>query len=97
MQGEYVRTQGRSSGQRQRISVGSHAESHPVPGNEIAAVTIGSDTANLDAAVSVARSGNDLTSKPNDLGRMHLRIHPQGNGWRLPHALYNRHATRRYG
>jgi len=48
---KHVRTQSRSGGQRQRIPVGPHAESHAPTGNEISAVTIGSDAADPDAAV----------------------------------------------
>jgi hypothetical protein len=51
------------------------------------AVTIGSDAANPDAAIPVARPGHDLAAKPGDLGGMHLRIHPQGNRRRPLRAL----------
>ena len=50
------------------------------------AVTIGSDAANPDAAIPVARPGHDLAAKPDDLGGMHLRINPQGGRRRPPHA-----------
>jgi hypothetical protein len=86
MQREHVRTQSRSGGQRQRIPVGPHAESHARTGNEIAPVTVGSDAAHPDAAISVARSGHDLAAKPGDPGGMHLGINPQGNRRRPPHA-----------
>jgi hypothetical protein len=33
------------------------------------------------SAISVARSDHDLPAKPRDLGRMRLRINPQGNRW----------------
>ena len=79
MQCEHVRTQSRSGGQRQRIPVGPHAESHARTGNEISAVTIGSDAANPDAAIPVARSSHDLGAKPGDLGGMHLPINPQAD------------------
>jgi hypothetical protein len=49
-------------------------------------VTVGSDAANPDAAIPVARSGHDLAAKPSDLGGMHLRINPQGDRRRLPYA-----------
>ena len=42
MQREHVRTHSRSGGRRQRIPVGPHAESHARPGDEVAAVTVGS-------------------------------------------------------
>ena len=49
-------------------------------------VTIGSDAANPDAAIPVARPGHDLAAKPGDLGGMHLRINPQN-------VPQNRHVT----
>jgi hypothetical protein len=52
----------------------------------VSAVTIGSGAANPDAAIPVARSGHDLAAKPGDLGGMHLRINPQGERRRSPHA-----------
>ena len=52
----------------------------------LSAVTIGSDAANPDAAIPVARSGHDLAAKPGDLGGMHLGINPQGDRRRPPHA-----------
>ena len=52
----------------------------------VLAVTVGSDAANPDAAIRVARSGHDLAAKPGYLGGMHLRIHPQGDRRRPPYA-----------
>jgi len=86
MQREHVRTHSRSGGQRQRIPVGPHAEPHARTGNEVSAVTVGSDAANPDAAIPVARSGHDLAAKPGDLGGMHLRIYPQGERRSPPYA-----------
>ena len=86
MQREHVRTHSRSGGQRQRIPVGPHAEPHARTGNEVSAVTVGSDAANPDAAISVTRPGHDLGAKPGDLGGMHCRIHPQGERRGPPHA-----------
>jgi hypothetical protein len=45
----------------------------------VSAITVGSDAANPDAAISLARPGHDLRAKPGDLGGMHLRIYPQGD------------------
>ena len=60
----------------------------------VSAVTVGSDAANPDAAIPVARPGHDLAAKPGDLGGMHLWISPQGERRRAPHAPENRHITR---
>ena len=54
--------------------------------NTVSAVTVGSDAANPDAAISVARCGHDLAAKPCDLGGMHVRINPQGGRRRPLHA-----------
>ena len=96
MQREHVCTDSRSGGQRQRIPVGPHAQSHAPTGNEISAVTIGSDPADPDVAVLVARSSHDLAAKPGDLGGMHCRINPQGDRRARPTALKpSRHPTLR--
>ena len=49
-----------------------------MPARVMKAVTVGSDAANPDAAIPVARSGHVLAAKPGDLGGMHCRINPQG-------------------
>jgi hypothetical protein len=59
---------------------------NPMPARVIKAVTVGSDAANPDAAIPVARPGHDLAAKPGDLGGMHLRINPKGDRRRLPYA-----------
>jgi hypothetical protein len=59
---------------------------HARTGDEEEAVTIGSDAANPDAAIPVARPGHDLGAKPGDLGGMHCRINPQGERRGPPHA-----------
>ena len=44
------------------------------------------DEVTVDGAPVGARPGHDLAAKPGDLGGMHLRINPQGNRRRPPHA-----------
>jgi hypothetical protein len=64
MQREHVRTHSRSGRQRQRIPVGPHAEPHARTGNEVSAITVGSDAANPDAAISLARPGPTAGARP---------------------------------
>ena len=76
MQREHVCTDSRSGGQRQRIPVGPQAQSHAPTGNEISAVTIGSDAADPDVAIPVARPAtillrNRATSAACTVGSTH--------------------------
>jgi hypothetical protein len=71
----------------QRIPVGAHHDAFTATAPySKSAVTVCSDAANPDAAISVTRPGHDLGAKPGDLGGMHLRIHPQGDRRRPPYA-----------
>jgi hypothetical protein len=83
MQREHVGSQSRSGGQRERIPVGR--TQNPMPAR-VMTVTVGSDAADPDAAVRVARSSHDLAAKPDSFGGMHLRINPQGNRRGPPHS-----------
>lgn len=78
MQREHVRTQSRSGGQRRRIPVGLHAESHAPTGNEISAVTFGSNAADLTQMLQSPSPGSATillrkraTSAPCTIGSTH--------------------------
>ena len=59
---------------------------NPMPARVMKAVTVGSDAANPDAAIPVARSGHDLAAKPGDLGGMHFGSTHRASAGALPYA-----------
>ena len=78
-----------SAGHRQRVAVRSHAQPHPLPGQVVAAVTVGPDRPGPNVAVRCCRAAHHMTCEPRDFARVQARVNNQP-------ARASHHAHRRF-